>query len=167
MKFKESKIVVSSRIEPELKDILEEEALAESLSISNYVEWILTQRAQILEANELREEKQQLEVALEKSKADEKQLRQEITQLQELIRKQQKQLEVFESISWLTPSDLTTITREVTKLTRSYPKLSKREALLLSLATAIHNEESSWSMYTIEDFIEKNPNFLTSKILLS
>ena len=61
------KIVMSSRVDPHLKEMLEEEAANEGSTLSSYLEQLLIQREKIVLAESLQAENIQLRETLEAS----------------------------------------------------------------------------------------------------
>ncbi len=165
MSFKENKVVMACRIAPDMKEMLEQEASDNEKSLSAYIEDVISKREE-LSAVEFREqEKEKLKVSLEQEMrvnkrllTENERLRNENAVLENDVRKNQQRL------FWLDDGDIGNVTKLVSRLNHKFPKLSNKEILLVSLATSLHNEENSWEIHKMEDFLNEYPDYLTSKL---
>ena len=82
------KIVMSSRVDPHLKEMLEEEAANEGSTLSSYLEQLLIQREKIVLAESLQSENAQLQETLEASETEHDRLLRDNEKLQQAIKLQ-------------------------------------------------------------------------------
>ena len=64
---------------------------------------------------------------------------------------------------WMSDDSYNQVVNYLNQLHKLRPKLSHEQLLIVSLATVIKNEESSYVVYRMADFLEFNPNFFTTK----
>ena len=82
------KIVMSSRVDPHLKEMLEEEAANEGSTLSSYLEQLLIQREKIVLAESLQAENIQLRETSEASETEHDRLLRDNEKLQQAIKLQ-------------------------------------------------------------------------------
>jgi hypothetical protein len=162
---KKNKVVMACRIEPDLKETLEQEAYNNGLSLSAYIEEVMSKHEVIFQVESLEEENEKLQASLRQEVqvhkrvlTENERLRNENAALEYDVRKNQQRL------FWLDDVDIANVTKLVSTLNPQFPTLTNKEILLVCLATAIRNEGSSWELYKMKDFLKYNPDFLTPKL---
>jgi FMN phosphatase YigB (HAD superfamily) len=163
MIYTENKIVMSCRVAPETKEVLEQEANESGTPLSAYVETIIRKREAILQAELLEEEIEQIQASLQEEKQVNKRLLAEELRLRNEMENLKLRLQMVEQLDWLSNENVTTLLQTLETLSKRLPKFNKQQLLLGALTNTVANEKSSFEVLNLRDFFKKNPNFLTSK----
>lgn len=191
-----NKIVVSCRLDDELKDALQAEATERGMTFSSYMEEVMEQRATNANANSVIHEysRRSLEAEAENERLraeikalssgnenvngnltqqcaelslDNKKLRERILQLEAhckqvvQARNETKQTRPY----WISETVHQRIVNSIKQLKRIKSDFSEEQLLLLAAEVTLKNEQSDFTMLTINDFLKRNLNFFTFKTL--
>lgn len=187
--FSEAKTVLTSRIDPQLKEQLEAEATAKNATLSNHVEQLLFRRSD--PSTDVYELKNRL-FQLEAENLDLRQKLQqgggvpppEIADLENQVRLLKRQnLELQQAAQqgfrqreallrqhvealphWISADAHRAVLRLLGDLRKKFPKRDFEHLLLASLATALQNTRSIF-ISTLADFFARHPNFSTQKFI--
>jgi regulator of replication initiation timing len=149
----ENKIVMSCRVSAALKDCLEYEAQEFGITLSTYLETLLSQREAV----------GQLETFAEENKR----LRYENEHLHQKNAQQEAYIKTAEQYQiWYEPIH-DTICKQSEELQKHCGKTDWRKPMLYAMATCIANEKSSFQVFTMRDFLDRNPKFISSTLKLN
>lgn len=192
----QTKIVVSCRLDDELKNALQTEATERGMTFSSYMEEVMEQRATNANANSVIHEysRRSLEAEAENERLraeikalssgnenvngnltqqcaefslDNKKLRERILQLETHCKQvvqahnETKQTRPY----WISETVHQRIVNSIKQLKRIKSDFSEEQLLLLAAEVTLKNEQSDFTMLTINDFLKRNLNFFTFKTL--